>query len=266
MALLISFVLGAETKENDTSPIDPRKLKKEQEEEQLGQKQNFFDLNEENFADTLLEFLDTPDKVLPLMVHMVTGECTVGACVEFSKVINIVAGITKRQNRIAHISCGMVGKVCHDLPNHEAVNGIMSIYMRNGKVYEFDGNQTKEGLLDFLSADNWMDAPVIEGNLDGYIQNVLDFDIGWYGWGMKKVGQFAEGAETFVKKKYKKVPYVDRWSVNAKILLTAFTIIPPFTFIFIYCVSLMYVTYYNYCVDKKYEKLNSEMDLAKKDN
>lgn len=54
-----------------------------------------FDLNEENIMDTLREFYEKPKDTLPLMVNLVTGECTEGDCPAFYKTLNLAADIVK---------------------------------------------------------------------------------------------------------------------------------------------------------------------------
>ena len=58
----------------------------------------------------------------------------------------------------------------------------------------------------------------------------------------------------------KKIPYVDRWHMSAKLMLFYCFIIPPLFFFIVFVILDVQVMYHNWCVDKKYEKLNKEME------
>ena len=120
VTLIISFAACQESGD-DKSPIDPNKLKREQEEQMtIGSKQNFFELGEENFAQVMMEFIEKPKDVLPLLIIKVTSECNTGGCVDYVKKANIVASIAKRQNRVALMNCiGPEGYMCEMLSHDE---------------------------------------------------------------------------------------------------------------------------------------------------
>ena len=55
-----------------------------------------FMLTEDNFDQTIMEFLDNPADTKPLLITLVTGECVTGVCVKFSKDIFKLAKVVKR--------------------------------------------------------------------------------------------------------------------------------------------------------------------------
>ena len=132
---------------------------------------NFFDLNEDNYIEVFRDFYVDPDNTLPLFINMLVGECTTGVCPVYYKDSNIVAGITKKQNRIATIDCAHTGKVCSALPRFKEVNSMMSLYIKGKTIYGFEGEQSKDGLLDFLSDNNWVDA-VVESDYDFFFETI----------------------------------------------------------------------------------------------
>lgn len=99
-----------------------------------------FDLSEENFNEVIQELLEKPKDTLPIFINMMMGECTVGQCSKFMKDLHIVADIVKRQNRVAIIDCGSRDSICHKIPKPQARSSTAAIYMRGGKIYEFEGN------------------------------------------------------------------------------------------------------------------------------
>ena len=46
--------------------------------------------------------------------------------------------------------------------NFAPKNNIVSVYIRDAKFIEYNDKQSEEGILNFLSSDNWKKAPVIE--------------------------------------------------------------------------------------------------------
>ena len=101
-----------------------------------------YDLNEENVMDMLREFYEKPKDTLPLMVNLVTGECTEGECPAFYKILNLASDIVKLQNRIAIVSCNGDREVCDILPKYKPINNIVSLYIRDNKIFGYDGEQT----------------------------------------------------------------------------------------------------------------------------
>lgn len=108
--------------------------------------------------DTLKELYETPKDALPIFINLVTGECTVGKCPEFYKTLNQVADIVKLQNRISVVSCNGDREVCDTLPKFKPTNDMVSMYIKDNKIWGFVGEQTQEGVLDFLSADAWLEG------------------------------------------------------------------------------------------------------------
>ena len=164
-------------------------MKKDLEEQQtIGNKQNFLLFEEETFPDLMMEFLEKPNDVLPLLIIKVTSECNSGGCVDYVKQANLVASIAKRQNRVGLLNCiGPEGHLCELLPDHEIVDNTITIYLRNNKIYVYEGEHTKEGLLEYFSADNWMESKVLEDDLEKYLEILLELDITWSEWVVKKL-------------------------------------------------------------------------------
>ena len=131
-----------------------------------------FDLNEENVMDVLREFYEKPKDTLPLMVNLVVGECTEGECPEFYKVLNLASDIVKLQNRIAIVSCGGDRDVCDILPKYKPINNIVSLYIRDNKIFGYEGEQTQDGILDLMSADAWLEQEELVGDFNKYFEEV----------------------------------------------------------------------------------------------
>ena len=256
LVFLISFGL-CQQQVADSNPIDPNKLKKEQEKQNMGQKQNFFEFSEENFAETFMDFINKPKDTLPLLIIKVTSECVLGACVEYIKTANVVAAITKRQNRIAFLNClGREGYLCDKFPDVYNKHDTETIYLRNNKIYVYEGEHTQEGLLEFFSADNWMNAKVAADDLEKHIEIMLDLKIEWSEWFTKKYNEGHESAQNWIQKKFKKVPHLGKWSSDAQLVLVSVTIIPPALFTTFYLILLSITSYKNNQINKKYEQLN----------
>ena len=115
-----------------------------------------------------MDFLEKPKDTKPLIVNMVTGECTVGGCPFYAKEINLFAGIVKGQFRVAHVACNEDSEVCMNMPKPEPKNNSATILVTSQAIYSYEGNQTKEGLLEFLSAENFMTSKVLEEPFDDY--------------------------------------------------------------------------------------------------
>ena len=140
-----------------------------------------FETKEEWIA-AIQEFAEKPEKdVKPLLVCMIYGECTYGPCVEFQKDINIVSSIVKAQNRITVIDCGSTDEVCRMIPKpeREPLNKIAISYIRDSKIYEFAGAETQEGLLDYMSVENWQKAKVLEPDIKNYSAMLTGVKITW---------------------------------------------------------------------------------------
>ena len=135
-----------------------------------GLHKDIFELTNENWTQTLLEFVEKADTVKPLLINLVQGECTTGACVRFSKEYHQLAKIVKNQNRVAHVDCRGEDVVCRNVPKPKIRNSCSTIYMTKDAVYGYDGNQTKEALLDWLSADKFKDSEVLEEGMQQYAE------------------------------------------------------------------------------------------------
>ena len=98
-----------------------------------------FDLNEENIMSVLAELYEKPKDSLPIFINLVTGECTLGECPEFYKTLNMIADIVKLQNRISIVSCNGDREVCDILPKFQPVNNIVSMYIKDNKIWGFEG-------------------------------------------------------------------------------------------------------------------------------
>jgi len=53
-------------------------------------------MTEENFKDILMPYLEKPKDQKPFILALITGECTVGKCVHWAKIINQVSDIIER--------------------------------------------------------------------------------------------------------------------------------------------------------------------------
>jgi len=127
-----------------------------------------------------MEFLTKPDDTLPLVVNMVMGECTVGKCVSFAKDVNIVAGIVKRQNRIAHVDCGS-DMICNKIPKPDGYpkHNVATVYIHKTGVYGFTGDMTQQALLDYLSADKFKEEKALEPDMELYLEGILELNMPW---------------------------------------------------------------------------------------
>ena len=134
----------------------------------------------------------------------------------------------------------------------------MSIYIRGGKIYGYEGEQTQEGILEFMSADNWKDADVLEQNFEKWAERVLGFSMSYYDRCMKFFYENMEKSEKEVKKYFKKIPYADRWSPKAQMLVVAMAFIPPLIFTAFWLILWVQVQWHNSGVDSKYARINAE--------
>jgi len=212
-------------------------------------KLNTMHLTEENFDDMLLEFLNKPKDTKPLLLTLVMGECTVGGCVNFSKDLHKLAGIVKAQNRVAHVACSNDGEICRKVPKPKARNGLATLYITKEAIYGFNGDQTMDAVLKFLSADNFMNDEVLEPEFKLYAESALGLTMPFEAKMRKKMEDFSLWAETKSKEIFKKVPHVDRWHPPAKIAIIAVAVLPPIVFVLFYLFVSLQVFYHNYTVD-----------------
>ena len=70
-------------------------------------------------------------------------------------------------------------------------------------------------MLEYLSADKFKEEKALEPDMEKYLEHVLELSLPLETRLMKKFEEFSNYAEDFAKKKFKKVPHVDRWSPTA---------------------------------------------------
>ena len=87
-----------------------------------------------------------------------------------------------------------------------------------------------------MSADNYKTSTVLEPNFEEYAQRALGLKSTATERMHKKFAEMSREMEDWTKKKFKKVPYVDRWSVTAKVLIVSAFFIPPIIFTIFYLV------------------------------
>ena len=80
----------------------------------------------------------------------------------------------------------------------------------------------------------------------------------------KKYNQLDHQASDYASKSFKKVPYLDRWSTNAKIMMLVMAIVPPTLLTIFWIIHFVKVTRHNAEVDKKYKELNEKAMGTKK--
>lgn len=87
------------------------------------------------------------------------GECTLGKCPKIVKDIFLLATKAKNQNRIVMLNCQDNGETCGKLPGDaRKENNIMAMFINNEGIYNFEGNQTLDGFLTFLSSGNFRNS------------------------------------------------------------------------------------------------------------
>ena len=176
----------------------------------------------------------------------------------------MLSKVVKTQNRVAWVDCGPEGRVCGNLPKPENEAGVSVIYITSKGIYGFKDKITRENLLNWLSADNFMSDKPMEEDMNAYAEMALGIheDIS------KKMNRwkrdFTVWLETYVKTKFKKVPMVDRWSSNAKALILIVGTIPPVVFTLFFIIVWCSAEFNNFMVDRKYKSLNEKMKIQKK--
>ena len=198
------------------------------------------------------------------MVNMLVGECTQGTCPEFFRDANEVAKIVEKQNRVTTIDCAHQGAVCAALPKFKDNNHQVSLYIRERTIYGFEGNQDKEGLLEYFSEDNWRESHVIEGDFQYFYEAISGEKMTKMEKFWKKYNQLDSKANDYASKSFKKMPYLDRWSTNAKIIVITMATIPPLLLTIFWIISYVGVTRHNFEVDEKYRKQNEQAQAQKK--
>ena len=123
---------------------------------------------------------------------------------------------------------------------------------------------TQEGLLDFLSADNYKESTVLEEDFEEFVYNALGKNLDWTVKAKKKFEEFSYMIEEKTEESFKKIPMASRWTKTAKVLLVSSFIIPPFVFSFFYIFLCVMVWWSNSRVDAKYAKINKDMIARKK--
>ena len=97
-----------------------------------------------------------------------------------------------------------------------------------------------------------MESDVLEDHLESFLERELELKISTVDWMMKKTAKLMEDFEAWVEKKFKKIPYVSKWSTDAKVLLFAMTVVPPTIFTVIWIVFFLHAAYLNHQVSLKY--------------
>ena len=83
----------------------------------------------------------------------------------------------KGQNRVAHVSCSNDGDVCRKLPKTKARNSLSTLYITKDSVYGFTGPQTMDDVLNFLSAENFMNDEVLEEDFRRFAEAALGLSL-----------------------------------------------------------------------------------------
>ena len=154
------------------------------------------------------------------------------------------------------VSCNGDREVCDTLPKFKPINDMVSMYIKDNKIWGFVGEQTQEGVLDFLSADAWLEGEELCDDFSKFYEEITGQSkpIGEQFW--KKYEEVNAAFTTRAEKLFNKAPYIDKWSSNAKVLMASVFIIPPIIFTVFYLFVFAQCHYHNYQVDKKYEKMN----------
>ena len=147
-------------------------------------------------------------------------------------------------------------------PRHDLV----TIYVTKDGIYGYNGEQDIESILDWLSADKFMDDEVLQEDFQEFAQIALGFNVPWSIKLQKWADEMSQLAEKKTKKWFKHVPRVDRWTNFAKVSICAVAFVPPVIFTIFYFFMVLSVWFHNYKVDKKYAKINAERSQVKKDN
>ena len=95
-------------------------------------------------------------------------------------------------------------------------------------IYGFEGPQTQQGLLDYFSEDNWFHSHVVESDYDHFFETISGEKSAFVDKFWKAYYDLDSVLHEKAKKSFKKMPYVDRWSTNAKIMMIVLGTIPPF--------------------------------------
>ena len=72
-------------------------------------------VNNDNWKDILSEFRTNPKDVKPILIAMISGECTAGTCVKFTKELR-QASSKLQKHRIAVVDCEGAIDACRGIP------------------------------------------------------------------------------------------------------------------------------------------------------
>lgn len=70
------------------------------------------------------------------------------------------------------MSCGGDREVCDILPKYKPINNIVSLYIRDNKIFGYDGPQTQEGILELMSADAWLESEELVDDFLKYFEDI----------------------------------------------------------------------------------------------
>ena len=64
----------------------------------------------------MLEFIEKPIEIKPLLLAKISTECTHGLCADFQKIFYKVSNIIKKQNRALVVNCFSEPNACNLFP------------------------------------------------------------------------------------------------------------------------------------------------------
>lgn len=114
-----------------------------------------------------------------------------------------------------------------------------------------------------MGDDNWKNSKVVEENGDLPLERVLGLKMAAKDKARKAFDEFIQDIEKRTKKVFKKIRYMDKWTVQSQIFVMSLICIPPIFFSVFWIVSMLYCKFCNHLIDKKYENLNKEMKKTK---
>uniref|UniRef100_A0A7S3N2Q1 Uncharacterized protein n=1 Tax=Strombidium inclinatum TaxID=197538 RepID=A0A7S3N2Q1_9SPIT len=144
-------------------------------------------------------------------------------------------------------------------------NNVASVYIRGGKIYEFDGEQSVSGLLEYFSEDNFKKSNALVEDLEDFVNQVLGKKVTLSQRIYKTFMDVNNEIEKKMKAWTKKIPYVDRWHPSAKLVMFYTFVMPPLFFGLAFLILHIQIFFHNRGVDKKYAELNRKMKQAKKE-
>ena len=85
--------------------------------------------------------------------------------------------------------------VCNLLPKGEDRNSVISYFIIGNNMYEFRDEQTKEGLLNYLSSANWEKSTVIISDFEDYGLHMLGTRLSCYEKSLRAASEFNQWLE-----------------------------------------------------------------------